>query len=95
MSTCYCCNNQLRKNNTEFHHFPNPKRLEGSTVVPLCAVCHNLIDRFNLEDWPIDMLNAAKNTWNGVPSVWRLVILKVLSKLNESKIINESEFISQ
>jgi hypothetical protein len=93
MKTCYCCSNKLHKRNTELHHFPNPKRLGGKSTIPLCSLCHNLIDRFNLEDWPIDMITSAKESWVNVPESWKLIILKVLSNLNELPVNEESNFI--
>jgi hypothetical protein len=35
---------------------PFPKRHGGTTVVPACIDCHDLKDRFSMEEWPPEML---------------------------------------
>jgi hypothetical protein len=71
-SRCFCCNknkNRVRdtpKNshhpvmhaNSHFerHHFPRSHIAGGKTYVPLCGMCHDIVDRYNLENWQESLL---------------------------------------
>ena len=55
-SQCFCCG---KKKNPHFerHHFPHSHVAGGEIYVPLCGVCHDIVDRYCLEDWPEYLLS--------------------------------------
>lgn len=76
---CHACGQLTVKGNTELHHFPIPKRLGGEAMIPLCNTCHDMVDRINLEEWPVESLVEA---WEGIPLMGRLMILKLAGRIN-------------
>lgn len=56
---CYYCNACIR-NPVEMDHFPKPKRHGGEETIPTCISCHDMKDRFCLEDWPGKWLDTVK-----------------------------------
>lgn len=80
---CAACEKSIERRKTEQHHFPTPKRLGGTLTVPLCRTCHTMIDRINLEDWPLDWWFAA---WAEMPMEARLLIFKIMSRFPSERI---------
>ena len=74
---CFGCEVVLSKKATEHHHFPMPKRVGGKDTVALCMSCHDMVDRVNLEDWPVDWAFAAVN---GLNRECKLFLMKAMSK---------------
>jgi hypothetical protein len=50
---CYYCNACVT-GNCEDDHFPLPKNVGGEMTVPCCVSCHDMKDRFALENWPVE-----------------------------------------
>ncbi len=48
---CFYCGALVRLN-CERDHFPIPASAGGVSTVPSCISCHDMKDRFNLDDWP-------------------------------------------
>ena len=40
----------------ERHHFPRSHIAGGETYVPLCGMCHDIVDRYNLGNWQETLL---------------------------------------
>ncbi len=59
-SQCFCCDKNKNRR-FEKHHFPRSHVAGGETYVPLCGMCHDTVDRYNLEDWPEYLLNEISN----------------------------------
>lgn len=74
---CVACDVPLSSNNTEYHHWPKPKRSGGDQVVPMCISCHDMIDRFTIDDWPIDWAVRGIQT---LPKEGRLFAMKLVSR---------------
>jgi hypothetical protein len=49
--TCFYCDALIAKNNLEYDHFPAPQEVGGTETVPSCKGCHDMKDRFVLDDW--------------------------------------------
>lgn len=49
-SRCFCCGKD-KNSHFERHHFPRPHSVGGETYVPLCGMCHDMVDRYTLENW--------------------------------------------
>lgn len=48
---CFYCGCLISKP-VQFDHYPIPADCGGKEVVPCCLSCHDMKDRFLLEDWP-------------------------------------------
>lgn len=75
---CYACGVVLTRKAHERHHFPTPKRRGGTLTVDLCICCHDMVDRIDLDDWP---LQWAQRGFDSLPREGRLLVMKVLSRL--------------
>jgi hypothetical protein len=52
---CFYCKAPVSKNNLEMDHFPIPRHIGGDLVVPSCRTCHDMKDRFNIEEWSSEL----------------------------------------
>lgn len=85
---CFACETEYEKRQIEHHHYPVPKRNEGKLTIPLCRTCHDFIDRYTLERWPIaQVLGAIEN----LDTDSKLFMLKLLSRIVPDGISFESE----
>jgi hypothetical protein len=75
--SCWACGSDAR---IELHHL-KPKRAGGSdngqNMVPLCFVCHSLVDRVPLVSWPLDDWNRALSELPNSSPVMRRLFLKM------------------
>lgn len=44
---CWCCGQKVRKSRIEQHHIFGKK--ESDSVIPLCILCHDLVDRIPID----------------------------------------------
>ncbi len=56
LTACFYCQALVARNNLEMDHFPIPESAGGQVTVPACRGCHDMKDRFNIEDWPAGWL---------------------------------------
>ena len=88
MIECYACGEEYQKREIEQHHYPVPKRNEGKLTIPLCRMCHDFVDRYTLERWPLaQVLSAIEN----LDTDSRLFMLKLMSRLMPDGITFEQE----
>jgi len=88
MIECYACGEEYQKREIEKHHYPVPKRNGGKLTIPLCRTCHDFIDRYTLERWPLaQVLSAIKN----LDTDSKLFMLKLLSKIMPDGVSFEPE----
>ena len=59
-SQCFSCGKNKNKN-FERHHFPRSHVAGGETYVPLCGICHDMVDRYCLDDWQECLLDDIKD----------------------------------
>ncbi len=56
--SCFYCDATLQvgkiKQDIERDHFPIPARLGGKDMVDSCIMCHNMKDRFKIENWSVE-----------------------------------------
>ena len=48
---CFYCDALVSRDESEDDHFPIPASHGGSVTVVSCKTCHNMKDRFLLDDW--------------------------------------------
>jgi hypothetical protein len=53
---CFYCQVPIAKGSGQRDHFPMPKSCGGDTTVWACTPCHDVKDRFRLDDLPIEVL---------------------------------------
>jgi len=71
--TCFYCGALCSAGNYEMDHFPVPECAGGKFTVPACISCHDMKDRFLLDDWSDE---------------WRFALLRDFPMLSrESRII--------
>jgi predicted restriction endonuclease len=74
---CWACGSDAR---IELHHL-RPQRAGGcderQNIVPLCFVCHSLVDRVPLVSWPIDDWQRALIELQESSPVMRRLFLKM------------------
>lgn len=55
---CFYCGAIISRYNCgKGDHFPIPKRLGGKDTVPCCIVCHDMKDRFRLDQWDMEWIS--------------------------------------
>jgi len=70
---CFYCGAICSVGNYEMDHFPVPECAGGKFTVPACVSCHDMKDRFRLDDWSDE---------------WRFALLRDFSLLSrESRIM--------
>ena len=92
---CYYCDAPLNRR-VEYDHFPIPIRHGGKDVVPVCITCHDLKDRYRIENWSIENLSKAmedlNRVWQDLGRDGRLFIAKgLISILDATNIINKNK----
>lgn len=74
---CFACEEDFERAEIEQHHFPTPKRNGGALTIPLCRCCHDFVDRYTLDRWPIEMI---LNVFAELSRDARLFLLKLMSR---------------
>lgn len=83
---CWACGSDAK---IEMHHI-HPRSALGSdhpdNLIPLCFICHSLVDRVPLAKWPIEDLISSFAAMTGGPTVTKRLVLKMMSiAFNASK----------
>lgn len=75
---CFYCEALVR---TTGHgdHFPIPKRNGGTLTVPCCESCHDMKDRFSLNDWPAEWIGKLLSQWHKLSREQRILFAKMLN----------------
>lgn len=66
-------------------HFPFPKHVGGTMVVPCCESCHDMKDRFNLDSWPIEWVSEVTKNWSVMSRETRIFLAKVFAVFSSVK----------
>jgi len=81
---CKACEYPITKKNTEYHHWPIPKRNGGTVKVPLCLTCHDMVDRLGWKSWPLDIFFKG---WGELSREGRLLMMKIASQAHYEGLI--------
>jgi Na+-transporting NADH:ubiquinone oxidoreductase subunit NqrF len=62
---CFVCGAYLSNSahRYEMHHYPKRKHLGGERIVPMCIICHDMIDRVPLDTWDSSWIASANGTF--------------------------------
>ncbi len=74
---CFYCD-ALVSGNGVGDHFPIPKNCGGTETVPCCVSCHDMKDRFNLENWGMEWQSAVIADFPKVSRETRIFLAKVM-----------------
>ena len=55
---CFYCGAIISKNTREEDHFPLPHNAGGENTVACCKTCHDMKDRYPLDEWPIEWIET-------------------------------------
>ena len=82
--TCFYCN-ALVTFDCEDDHFPIPSCAGGEETVPCCISCHDMKDRFKLENWPIEWLSKTIADFPLFSRETKLLLAKIIRVYAESQ----------
>lgn len=86
MDYCFYCDGLVaRRSQSLGDHFPIPKRFGGDVIVPCCESCHDMKDRFRLEDWPVEWVSRAISEFPKLSREARIFFAKIIVMLTEEK----------
>jgi hypothetical protein len=77
---CYVCSAPVRSRG-EMDHFPIPKRLGGTKVMPICINCHDDKDRHQFKIDSEDGFNCALSLWEKATTEERIMLAKLYTIL--------------
>ena len=60
-------------------HFPIPKSCGGNATVPCCVSCHDMKDRFSVDNWQTTWLSSVIKDFPLFSRETRLFLAKVIS----------------
>jgi len=91
---CFYCNCCLRDGNHEKDHFPIPERHGGKQLVDTCLSCHDMKDRFRLDQWDKTWINSIAEQSKDLPRELKIFMAKAMyivmdSLKNLEKVENE------
>ena len=75
---CFYCESLLSKHNVEYDHFPIPTKVGGKKTVLICASCHDMKDRFMLEDWPDSWVEKTIDDFPKFSRETRLLLARII-----------------
>jgi hypothetical protein len=77
---CFYCGAILNRQSAGAgDHFPIPVRHGGTSVVPCCETCHDMKDRFLIDDWPLDWFMPFIEDYPKLSRQSRLLLAKILT----------------
>lgn len=79
METCFYCRAPLFNCRIERDHFPIPKAAGGAATVPACQPCHDLKDRIDWRDVPLEMKGEFMEDLDRMGRVGRIMFAKMLA----------------
>jgi len=88
---CFYCRGMLSKGNRELDHFPRPARHGGTEVVPACRTCHDMKDRFNASDWPVEFIGPIMRDIENSSREMRIFFAKAASVMFDAIEFNKNK----
>jgi len=82
--SCFYCGG-LVSERCEHDHFPIPERNGGTDTVPACVSCHDMKDRYTLDDWSTEWLQIVISDLPNMRRETRIFLAKVLAVLSDAK----------
>lgn len=90
---CFYCDTLISNNSGSGDHFPIPKDCGGKTTVPACLSCHDMKDRFKLNDWPFSWTTKIIEDFPKLQRESKLLLAKMIATfvrhLNSEKMIKK------
>lgn len=83
---CFYCNG-LVSGKGQGDHFPAPRNCGGTVTVPCCSSCHDMKDRFHLENWPTEWLTVVLQDFPKMSRETRIFLAKSLRVTLEATLI--------
>lgn len=81
---CFYCGALVSARN-KGDHYPIPARNGGNVTVPCCQSCHDMKDRFLLEDWPIEWIEVVISDIPNMQRETRIFLAKIISLFSDAK----------
>lgn len=81
---CFYCNAIVGPGSEE-DHFPLPFSVGGTEAVPCCQPCHNMKDRYSLDDWPIEWVQAIIADFPKLNRETRLFLARTMRIIAQSR----------
>lgn len=78
---CFYCGALITRNG-KGDHFPVPSRAGGTATVPCCESCHDMKDRFNINDWPQDWIDKVTADFPLLSRETKLFLAKVIATVH-------------
>ena len=74
---CFYCG-ALVSGSGEGDHFPLPKACGGARTVPCCVSCHDMKDRYTIDQWPQEWVVAVMRDMPRMSRETRLFLAKMV-----------------
>ena len=84
MKYCFYCNAIVTKDKGVGDHFPIPKRNGGKNTVPVCECCHNIKDRYALNEWPTEWIEAMIADFSLYSRETKLFLARAMSLMTDA-----------
>lgn len=86
---CFYCNG-LVAGDGEGDHFPIPRNCGGTATVPCCTSCHDMKDRFNIDNWPTEWLGVVLQDFPKLSRETRIFLAKsIRTTVEATKLLKE------
>ncbi|WP_316194413.1 hypothetical protein [Bradyrhizobium sp. SZCCHNRI3052] len=82
---CFYCGGLVAERSGQGDHFPIPDRNGGLETVPCCVSCHDMKDRFTLENWPMDWLYKVLADFPKLSRETRIFLAKTMAIASDLK----------
>jgi hypothetical protein len=80
---CFYCHGLVAGNGVG-DHFPIPKNCGGTETVPCCSSCHDMKDRFALDNWPAEWMSMILQDFPRMSRETRLFFAKSIRYVVEA-----------
>jgi hypothetical protein len=82
--TCFYCD-ALVSGAGKGDHFPVPDRHGGAETVPCCQSCHDMKDRFQISDWPVEWISKVIADFPALSRETRIFLAKAISLFSDAR----------
>jgi hypothetical protein len=77
MKICFYCGCCVAERHGRGDHFPIPARRGGTDTVDCCVSCHDMKDRFPLDRWPTEWMEAVLEDFPKLGRETKIFLAKV------------------
>ena len=79
------------KKKIEYDHFPIGQRHGGEDTVPSCTSCHDMKDRFKIEDWSLPWITKIVRDFPLLSRETRIFLAKAIDLMSDVKNRKDSD----